>query len=211
MSQEDIFNVIITEMTEGCLEDSTVKCGFIGEVASDWPISDFEKRSIQATAEAQSSLGCAVSFHPGRDPKAPFEIIRLFQEAGGDVQKAVMSHLDRTLSQSEQLEFAALGAYCQQDLFGTECSYYQLHPMYDMPSDAQRLSNVTALLREGREDRVLMSHDIHTKHRLMDYGGHGYAHILINIVHKMLAKGIPQQVIDKITIKNPQNWLSIKQ
>jgi predicted metal-dependent phosphotriesterase family hydrolase len=39
-------------------------------------------------------LGCPVSFHSGRDPEAPFEIIRLFQEAGGDVSKVVMSHLE---------------------------------------------------------------------------------------------------------------------
>jgi phosphotriesterase-related protein len=60
-------------------------------------VSDFEKKAIIATGEVQAQLGCPVSFHPGRHPEAPFEIIRLFQEAGGDVKKAVMSHLDSEL------------------------------------------------------------------------------------------------------------------
>lgn len=65
------------------------------------------------------------------------------------------------------LEFAALGVYCQFDLFGTECSFYQLNPTKNMPSDAQRIENIAALVQAGYEDRCLMSHDIHTKHRLV--------------------------------------------
>ena len=57
--------------------------------------ADSEKKSLQATAIAQTQLGCGVIIHPGRDPKAPFEILRILQEAGGDIRKTVMSHLDR--------------------------------------------------------------------------------------------------------------------
>lgn len=38
---------------------------------------------------------------------------------------------------------------------------------FDMPSDAQRMDKVTFLASEGYEDRILLSHDIHTKHRLV--------------------------------------------
>ena len=41
---------------------------------------------------------CPVSFHPGRDAAAPFEIMRIYMEAGGDPKKAIMSHLDRKYS-----------------------------------------------------------------------------------------------------------------
>lgn len=65
------------------------------------------------------------------------------------------------------LEFAKLGQYCQFDLFGTECSLYQLAMHVDMPSDAQRMDSVILLAKAGYEDRILISHDIHTKHRLV--------------------------------------------
>jgi phosphotriesterase-related protein len=71
-------------------------------------VSDFERRTIIATGEVQAQLGCPVSFHPGRHPEAPFEIIRLFQEAGGDVKKAVMSHLDSKLFQVNVNETQAI-------------------------------------------------------------------------------------------------------
>lgn len=41
----------------------------------------------------------------------------------------------------------------------------------------------------------------------MKYGGHGYSHILLNVVPKMISKGISQQAIDKILVDNPRQWL----
>ena len=43
---------------------------------------------------AQEATGTPVSFHPGRDPEAPFEIMRIFAEAGGNTKKSICSHLE---------------------------------------------------------------------------------------------------------------------
>ncbi|CAG4946587.1 unnamed protein product [Parnassius apollo] len=209
-TKEELYNHMLKELTEGCVDYPTVKAGVVGEIASVWPLKDFERKVIMASGELQAQLNCGISFHPHRDPEAPFEIMRLYLEAGGRADKAVMSHLDRTLLQTEKLlEFAELGGYCQLDLFGTEVSFYQLNETFDMPSDSQRMEKIQALIKEGREDRILMSHDIHTKHRLINFGGHGYSHIINNVLPRMKAKGISQATIDKITVENPANWLTV--
>ena len=102
MTVEEMVKLYTKEIVNGidlklnATETINMKCGFIGEVGSAYPISDFEKRSILATAEVQSNLKCGVSFHPGRDsPNSPFEIMRIYLEAGGAADKCVMSHLDR--------------------------------------------------------------------------------------------------------------------
>jgi phosphotriesterase-related protein len=43
------------------------------------------------------------------------------------------------------------------------------------------------------------------------FGGHGYSHILNNVLPKMKAKGLSQAIIDKIMIENPKTWLAYKQ
>lgn len=106
------------------------------------------------------------------------------------------------------MEFARIGCYCQFDLFGTECSFYQLDESTDMPSDSQRIDRIKLLRDEGYLDRLLMSHDIHTKHRLVKYGGHGYAHIINNVIPKMRIKGFSDREIDAVTIDNPRAWLT---
>lgn len=75
-----------------------------------------------------------------------------------------------TFDQRQQLlDFAELGCFCQLDLFGTECSWYQLNPELDMPSDAERVKMFSWMRDEGRVKQLLGSHDIHTRHRLVSY------------------------------------------
>ena len=67
---------------------------------------------------------------------------------------------------SQVLEFAALGSYVEYDLFGIEVSHYAMADT-DMPSDAQRIQYIKRLVEDGREDKVVIAQDIHTKHRLV--------------------------------------------
>ena len=96
-----------------------------------------------------------------------------------------------------------------------------------MPSDAQRISVVKMLCDKGFADYIFISHDIHSKHRLVShyyfqsiimvqrllilqvkYGGHGYSHILQNIIPKMKDRGISDEDITKMTITSPGKWLT---
>ncbi|KAH6928319.1 hypothetical protein HPB50_014246 [Hyalomma asiaticum] len=79
-----------------------------------------------------------------------------------------------------------------------------------MPSDAQRLAQLKQLVDEGFTDRIVISHDIHTRHRLMKYGGHGYSHILLNVVPAMLRRGFSADAVRAITQTNPQTWLTFR-
>ncbi|XP_037537718.1 phosphotriesterase-related protein isoform X2 [Nematolebias whitei] len=210
MSVEKLTDIIISEVLHGA-DGTDIRCGVIGEIGTGWPITESETKVLRATAHAQAQLGCPVIIHPGRNPAAPAEVVRILQEAGGDISKTVMSHLDRTLfDEGELLEFANLGSYLEYDLFGVEILNYPFNLEVDMPSDSQRVKALAFLVKEGYEDKILMAHDIHTKHRLTKFGGHGYAHILKNIVPKMLTRGISQHQVDKILIDNPKHWLTFK-
>ncbi|KAM5157628.1 N-acetyltaurine hydrolase [Mantella aurantiaca] len=210
MSVEQLTQVLMDEVLRGA-DGTSIKCGIIGEIGCSWPLTDSERKVLQATAEAQTQLGCPVNIHPGRNSDAPFQILRILQEAGADVSKTVMSHLDRTIfDEKKLLEFAELGSYLEYDLFGTELLNYQFNTSVDMPSDNDRIKMLKSLINHGYEDRIVISHDIHTKNRLVKYGGHGYSHILNNIVPKMLLRGISQESVDKILLENPKRWLTFK-
>ncbi|XP_059828171.1 phosphotriesterase-related protein [Hypanus sabinus] len=210
MTVEKLTDVLVNEILHGA-DETDIKCGVIGEIGCSWPITEGEKKVLQATAEAQTQLGCPVIIHPGRNVESPFQIIRILQEAGADISKTVMSHLDRTILDPDKLlEFARLGSYLEYDLFGTEFLNYAFNPAVDMPCDNERIHRICFLVEEGYADKLLISHDIHTKNRLTKYGGHGYSHILTNIVPKMNQRGLSQCVIDKILVENPKRWLTFK-
>ena len=77
-----------------------------------------------------------------------------------------------------------------------------------MPSDAQKIQKLKLLVDSGFSDRLLISQDNVCKHELVRYGGHGYAHILENIVPKMEDRGISRATAIKILTENPQKWLT---
>ena len=207
IDDEQLAARMIGDITEGA-DGTCVKAGIIGEIGCTWPLTANERKVLRAAAAAQRETGAPLLIHPGRSPRAPFEILDVLAEAGADIGRTIMSHLDRTYTDEQSLvEFAARGSYLEYDLFGVECSYYPLSDI-DMPSDAQRLDYIQRLIAEGYQDKIVVGHDMFSKHRLNAYGGHGYAHILENIVPRMRKRGIEEETIRAILIDNPARVLA---
>ena len=210
MGQRDVDAItrrIVSDIRDG-VDGTGIKAGIIGEVGCTWPLTENERKSLQGAAAAQRETGAAILIHPGRHPDAPPEILEILDKGGADISRVIMGHLDRTVFEAEQLlSIAAAGCYLEWDLFGNEGSYYPLADL-DMPSDAQRLGLIKAVTDAGYADKVVIAHDICTNHRLVRYGGHGYAHILANIVPTMRRKGFSDEVIEAITVGNPANILA---
>ena len=206
-SVEDLAREIVGDIVEG-VEGSGVRAGIIGEVGCTWPLAPNERKSLSAAAIAQRETGAAILVHPGRHPDAPLEILEVLANGGADISRVIMGHLDRTVFEFDALQgIAASGCFLEWDLFGNEGSYYPLAEI-DMPSDAQRLDFIRRVTDAGYSDRVVIGQDIATKHRLVKYGGHGYGHILENIVPKMRRKGFSEDAIQAITVDNPARILA---
>ena len=204
---EDLAQGIIADIRDG-VDGTGTKAGIIGEVGCTWPLTDNERKSLAAAAVAQRETGAAILIHPGRHPDAPAEILDILDNNGADISRVIMGHLDRTVFEPEQLlSIAASGCYLEWDLFGNEGSYYPLAEL-DMPSDAQRLDLIKGVTDAGYGNRVVIAQDICTNHRLIRYGGHGYGHILENIVPRMRSRGFSDEVVEAITVGNPASILT---
>jgi len=214
---ESTKGMTVDQLTQSMIKDLTVgrngiKAGCIGEIGCMYPLLPEERKALEAAAKAQRAVDCPLIIHPGRTKDCIFEIIDILREHGADLSKTVMSHLDRGVETIENiLKFAEYSdCYLEFDLFGIEVSHYQPNEEVDFPSDAQRVGMIKTLIDHGYGDRVVIAHDVHTRHRLIKHGGHGYGHILENVVPKMLARGISQADVDKILIHNPKRWLTMK-
>ena len=208
-TENDLAKQIIKELTEG-INETNVKAGIIGEIGCSWPLTDNERKVLRAAATAQNETGAPILIHPGRDESAPNEILEVLAEAGANLQRVIMGHLDRTVfSDDTTIEIAKSGCYMEYDLFGNESSHYPLPGSY-MPNDEQRLEKIQLLMNEGFGEKILVAQDICTKHRLVKYGGHGYHHILQNIIPRMKQKGFSKEEIDNIVTNNPSKILTFE-
>lgn len=143
MQIDEIADLMVKEINVG-VSDTGVRCGIIGEIGCSWPLAESERKVLQGAAIAQTKTGtlhftllnylltfyitgAPLIIHPGRNEAAPFEIVDVLKGAGADISRTVMSHIDRTiLDKDKLLKFAQTGCCIEYDLFGIECSHYQV-------------------------------------------------------------------------------------
>ena len=204
---DELTEEITNQVRLGCW-GTDVRAGIIGEIGCMWPLRPFERKVLEAAAAAQQETGTSINVHPGRHREAPFEIVDIIHNAGGDTSRLIMSHIDRTLTNIDDvLKLAATGCVIEYDFFGIETSYYWFNDT-DLPTDYMRLGCIRSLIDHGHIRQIVVSHDICTKTRLSSYGGHGYRHIFQNVVPLMERKGFSEVEIQMIIEKTPRSILT---
>ncbi len=133
----------------------------------------------------------------------------MLEAAGADLSRVVMSHMDRTHPEDVDA-VVALARRCivEYDFFGIETSNYWMG-VVDLPNDWMRLRALRRLFDAGLGDRVVISHDICTRTRLLAEGGHGYRHILANVRPLMRDRGWSEAEIETLLVATPRRLLAI--
>jgi phosphotriesterase-related protein len=208
-SEAELAARIVTELRDG-VGATGIRPGLIGEVGCSSPLDPVERKVLRASARAQRESGAALSIHPGRDPQAPFEIVEILRDAGADLRRTVMCHVDRTLADRAALRrLAKTGIVIEFDLFGYEGSYYAWELPLDMPNDSRRVRLLGWLAAEGFADSLVVSHDVYFKDKLARWGGQGYSHIVENVVPLMRRQGIAEATIAAMLVDTPRRLLTI--
>ncbi len=206
---EELAARIVAEFRDG-VAGTGIRPGLIGEVGCSWPLEPVERKVLRASALARRETGAALSLHPGRDPRAPFEIVEILRACGADLARTVMCHVDRTLADRAALRrLAATGIVIEFALFGYEGSYYAWELPLDMPNDSRRIRLLRWLADEGFADALVVSHDVYFKDKLARWGGQGYSHIVENVVPLMRRQGMAEQAIRALLVDPPRRLLPL--
>lgn len=205
---DDFATEMISQVFEGAW-GTDVRAGMIGEIGCQSPWTDLEKRVMKGAVIAAGETGAALNVHPGRDAGQPQEVLDFVMAEGGQPERVIISHIDRTIFEREMMyRLADTGCVLEFDLFGQETSYYGLNPKIDMPNDAVRLRHIRALIDRGHLDQIVISHDICYVSRLREKGGHGYAHIFQNVLPLMRDRDFEEAEIAAIMVESPKRLLA---
>ena len=72
------------------------------------------------------------------------------------------------------------------------------------------MQSLEFLIEQGFGDKIVIAHDVCTKHQYARYGGKSFGHILDNIVPRMRKRGWGDSEINAILVENPRNVLTFK-
>jgi phosphotriesterase-related protein len=207
-SEDQIAAEIVGDIVDG-VGQTGIRSGVIGEIGCSWPLTVNERKVLRASARAHRQTGAPLLVHTGRGRESPAEILDVLRAAGADLSRTIMSHIDRTLFELAELKkLAETGCVIEFDGFGRENSFYKYAAHVDLPNDAQRMKWIAALISEGHERQIVISHDTGNKAHLVCYGGCGYRHILHNIVPRMRARGFKEEHIQTMLVDTPKRVLT---
>jgi len=212
-TEGEIAAEIIRDVTVG-VDDTGIRSGMIGELGCSWPLKPNERKGVRAGAIAQRATGAPINIHPGRNEGAPLEIMNVLREAGADLSRVVMSHMDRCgFSLETRQRLLDTGCFIEYDVFGLE-GYYPAKTalaeghLPDTPNDVERIRQVRQLIEMGFVRQILLSQDVGMKIMLVSYGGGGYGHLLREVVPLMRIYGIGDDDIHTMMVENPKRLLT---
>jgi phosphotriesterase-related protein len=208
-TEEEIIEEVVKDIMVG-VGNTGIRAGIIGEIGCSLPLQDSELKVLRCCATAQQQTGAALSIHPSPSDDLVLEIIKILGKAGADLSRTIIGHVDLMgYSIATCRSILDSGCYIAYDNFGNEGLFR--HPGLERSvelSDLIRINDIIKLIEDGYLNQILVSHDIAIKHRLVSYGGHGYAHILRDIVPVMRDKGMSNEQINTLLADNPKRILS---
>ena len=210
-TEDQLTERIVRDIVEG-VGDSGIRSGLIGEVGNFHPLTENERKVLRASARAQVETGAPIMIHPGLNDWSPHGILEVLVAAGADPRHVIFAHLGMAIwDMGAMTELAQAGCYMEFDHLGAyEDSSIMYMGRYNefAASDEQEMDKIEFLISEGFRDQVVISHDANFKHQLTRYGGKGIAHILESIVPRLRRRGLDNELIDSLLIRNPARALS---
>ena len=76
------------------------------------------------------------------------------------------------------------------------------------PSVFETVDNVYNLIKQGYEDKIVLSHDVFLKQMWTKNGGNGFIFVPTVFVSLLMQKGISESTINKLIKSNPAKLLA---
>ena len=197
MTSRELSEILIKEIEVG-VGDTGIRAGIIGEIGTGTQhILPGEERVFRAAALAQQATGVAITTHTTRWGTLALEQIELLRDFGADLSRVIIGHLGDRIGVKSLLPIAEKGVFLEVDNIG----YLDYQPEW------VRADNVAALVQEGYVDQILLSQDICMLSHLKYQNGPGYGYLLGTFVPMLRDRGVSEEDIEKMLVKNPARVL----
>lgn len=193
MTAEEIAEKFIYEIQEG-MDETGLRAGQIKCAVSIRFIHQNERKCLEAAAIAQKKTNAPIWIHHGG--MLGIEILRILDEAGADLSKVVLGHMDRNPDPYEYKKIAKMGSFLSIDNMA-RVYRYPIQTNIDMLGD---------LINEGCLDRIVISADFGRNNYFeANGGGPGFTYILKHFIPRLQESlGLTKEDIQKIIVENPK-------
>ena len=222
-TEDELCDMIIEELTEGCMGTDGIKAGIIKVGVGTNPKTPFtnddEKKVLIAACRAQVKTGRPFTVHPNifdvynssknLKERCHHIYLDIMENEGVDFDKFYFSHTDWFCTEIDlQKSVLDRGVGISYDGFGEEIHFLSLG--YGLGhDDRERITSLLQLLDAGYAEQIVLACECVTKIQYKKYGGMGNS-LLLEYIVPLLKKhyGISEKVIKTMLVDNPLRYLS---
>jgi phosphotriesterase-related protein len=204
-SPDVMADLFLRDIGEG-IQGTGVKAGIIKAASNDREVAGPLELSFRAAARAHRRTGVPISTHTDSLQQSGLDQQRVFAEEGVDLTRVVIGHSGDTQDLDYLERLLDRGSYLGMDRFGLD--HFGGQQFLTTP---QRVAVIAELCRRGYADRMVLSHDASSfaDHREPEYQEQTwpdwrYTHIPRDVLPALLAAGVSQAQIDRMTRHNPR-------
>lgn len=196
----------IQDIREGCdaadyvgphAQPTNIRAGVIKVGIGYWSISPFERRVLEAAAQAHIETGAPIVCHLELGT-AGWEVLEILCAAGVLHDRVLLAHVDRNPDPGLHAELAAAGAYLGYD----GMARYKYWP------DSALLDCLLKVAAAGGADRLTLGGDVARRSSFRAYGGMpGLAYLPTRFIPR-LRELAGQELVHTILVSNPARFLA---
>ena len=208
---EVIANLYVREIEVG-IEGTGVKAGII-KVASDaGGITTEQEIVLRAAGQASVRTNTPISTHTWSPDRIGEEQVRILKEEGVDMNRVYIGHSNDDTDMGYLLGLLDQGVWLGLERFlgGRRAGT----PLWE-----QRTELTQQLIKAGRADRIMLSHDhsvpkgrhgAEVQAARFEYNPDGYNFITRNVLPRLKGLGVSDETINQIMVQNPRRFFEGK-
>ena len=185
----------LREWREG-IDDTGIRPGFMKIGVDDGPLSDIDRKLIQAAAKVHAESGLTIAVHTGDNPAAAYEQLSILRSEGVSPEAWIWVHAHKVTEHDSLTRAAEQGAWIELD--GISETSIDHH-----------LSLVQMMSQRGLLSRVLLSHDGNS-FRYRGSPPKPYEALFRNFLPALRAAKYSTDEIRQLTVLNPRNAFAVR-
>lgn len=203
-AEDPMVEMFVKDITEG-IADTGIKAAVL-KCATDQPgITPGVERVLRAVGHAHRITGVPISTHTHANTRRGLEQQTIFAQMGVDLTRVIIGHCGDSTDLEYLEEIIANGSYLGMDRFGISI----------MLSFEDRVNTVVKMCERGHADKMVLSHDANC---FSDWYTEGaiqqvlpqwhYLHIHNDVIPALKARGVTDEMIHTMMVKNPKHIFS---
>lgn len=201
---EPMTELFVKDLTEG-IADTGVRAAFLKCAIEEQGLTPGVERVMRAVGQASVRTGAPITVHTHPASGTGLIVQRVLSEEGVDLSKVIIGHSGDSTDIDYLCKLADAGSILGMDRFGLDV----LLPFED------RINTIVELVKRGYVDKVAISHDascfidwFDPEAKKQAVPKWNYRHISQDVIPTLLERGLTDDDIDTILVKNPRRYFN---